>query len=104
MAIHTVCNKANIQFHPTATIVTAPFAAGELRRWFKNMNKLLDLYQSNYDLLVKVRETLSDEHLEGPLLMKLSEYYSQKVKLFIIGQETNGWSCEYKDHNALMDT
>ncbi len=68
------------------------------------MNELRNLYQKNNDQLVKVREAFIDEDLEGPLLMELAEFFNQSVKFFIIGQETNGWCCEYKNHNALLDT
>ncbi len=52
----------------------------------------------------KVRETFINEDLEGPLLMELFDYYEQPVKLFIIGQETAGWCCDYNDHNSLLET
>jgi hypothetical protein len=44
------------------------------------------------------------EDLEGPLLMELFSHYEQSIKLFIIGQETNGWCCDYNDHDSLLGT
>jgi len=68
------------------------------------MKSLRDLYQKNKVALEKVRERFIREDLEGPLLMELESYYKQSIKLFIIGQQTNGWCCDYKDHNSLLRT
>lgn len=68
------------------------------------MKSLRELYQDNKVALEKVREAFMNEDLEGPLLMELCDYYNQSVKLFIIGQETAGWCCDYNDHNALLGT
>ncbi len=35
--------------------------------------------------------------MQGPLLMDPVLYFRQPVKLLIIGQETSGWCCEYRD-------
>jgi len=69
-----------------------------------NMKSLRKLYQANKRLLIDVREALINEDLKGPFLMELDEYYQQSVKLFIIGQESHGWCCEYENHVALLST
>lgn len=68
------------------------------------MTSLQELYQQNKRALEKVRECFTEEDLEGPLLMELDSYHRQRIKLFIIGQETKGWCCDYNDHNALFST
>jgi len=68
------------------------------------MKSLQQLYQSNRAALEKVREAFISEDLEGPLLMDLTSYYEQPLRLFVIGQETKGWCCDYKDHNSLLGT
>ena len=63
-----------------------------------------DFYTANHDRLVTVRESFGDTHLEGPLLMDLDTYWRQSVKLMIVGQETNGWNCDYDDLQTLKKT
>ena len=80
-----------------------PFNSKALSK-HRNMKLLRELYQDNKIALDKVREAFINEDLEGPLLMELGNYYEQSIKLFIIGQETNGWNCNYNDHNSLLKT
>lgn len=61
------------------------------------MDTLQDLYTKNLNNLIQVRECFLEEDLEGPLLMNLDTYFNQSKKLMVIGQETNGWGCDYKD-------
>jgi len=64
------------------------------------MKSLRELYQENKATLKKVRESFI---IEGPLLMELCAYYKQPIKLFIVGQETNGWRCcDNNDHESLL--
>ena len=67
------------------------------------MNSLQKIYHENKANLNKVRESSIGGTLTGPLLMELCSYYKQPVKLFIIGQETKGWCCDYNNHQALFD-
>lgn len=68
------------------------------------MKSLRQIYWDNKKALESVREKFSDEGLEGPLLMEIGSYYEQPVKVFIVGQETNGWCCDYNDHHSLLET
>jgi len=68
------------------------------------MISLRELYHNNKRQLIDVRKAFMNEDLEGPLLMELNEYYQQPIKLFIVGQETYGWCCEYEDHDVLLKT
>ncbi len=70
----------------------------------RNMKLLRDLYQENKATLERVRESFIAEDFEGPLLMELDSYYLQSIKLFIVGQQTNGWCCDYNDHKSLHGT
>jgi len=40
----------------------------------------------------------------GPFLMDLKLYNNQNRKLFIIGQESKGWNCNYKNIDSLLQT
>ena len=68
------------------------------------MSKLTELYTKQHGHLIATREQFGDLHLEGPLLMDLGRYWRQPIKLFIIGQETNGWNCDYDDISSLQKT
>lgn len=68
------------------------------------MAQLKELYTKYHGQLTAIREQFSDLDLEGPLLMDLERYWGQPIKLFIIGQETNGWNCEYDDIASLQKT
>ena len=66
------------------------------------MKKLRDLYQEHLKRLCEVRETFPKEDLHGPFLLEPTTYFKQPTKLLIIGQETNGWCCDYKDIDAQL--
>jgi hypothetical protein len=68
------------------------------------MTPLRKLYEENKAILKEVRENFINEDLQGPLLMELFAYFEQSIKLFIIGQETAGWCCDYNDHESLLNT
>jgi len=68
------------------------------------MNNLRNLYERNIEKLIAVRENFPGENLEGPLLMSLESYFRQPRKLIIIGQETNGWACDYKNIDNQLAT
>ncbi len=75
-----------------------------LNNRYSVMKSLHLLYLNNRPVLERIREAFIDEDLEGPLLMELTSYYKQPIKLFIIGQETKGWCCNYKNHDILLST
>lgn len=55
-------------------------------------NKLFDLYSFRASDFDNIREKIQTEEIHGPFLMSVnSKYLEQERKLFIIGQETNGW-------------
>ena len=65
--------------------------------------ELKKLYQKNKEAFVSVLKSFPDDDLAGPFLMSPNEaYYRQKSKLFIIGQETNGWSYHIDDFDKQM--
>ena len=68
------------------------------------VNSLGQFYASNHKQLIATRELFGENDLEGPLLMDLTQYWKQPVKLLIIGQETKGWNSEYKDIESLKKT
>ncbi|EKI8843675.1 hypothetical protein OGY07_04750 [Citrobacter sp. Cs237] len=55
-------------------------------------NRLNQLYINNISILNKYSERYSDKNLHGPLLLNISKYSYQKIKLMVVGQETFGWS------------
>ncbi len=56
--------------------------------------RLESLYLENLDQIKSVRLKYNDYDLEGPFLISPSEKYNiSKKKIFIIGQQTNGWCC-----------
>lgn len=61
------------------------------------MNDLRSLYQRHHDTIIRVREQFPDEELYGPLLAYPTTYFDQPRRLLVIGQETNGWACNYRD-------
>ena len=56
----------------------------------ENMNKKLRrMYEEHWDSLKSFKE---NNKLSSPLLIKVPECYTeQKTKLFVVGQQTNGW-------------
>jgi len=70
-------------------------------------NELLSLYISRQKDFQKVIEQFPEDKdkLAGPLLMSPNpSYYSSPNKLFIIGQETNGWTYHIDDIEKQMKT
>jgi hypothetical protein len=63
---------------------------------------LRTLYQRHLHKIGGFVKTFPNDGLEGPLLMQPSAYFDQSTKLFIVGQETNGWHCEYDDIDAQL--
>ncbi|MDN4357439.1 hypothetical protein OA801_05720 [Citrobacter portucalensis] len=55
-------------------------------------NRLNQLYIKNNDIINEYRKKHSDKNLHGPLLLNISNYLSQKIKLMVVGQETFGWN------------
>lgn len=55
-------------------------------------NRLNQLYIKNNDIINEYRKKHSDKNLHGPLLLNISNYSSQKIKLMVVGQETFGWN------------
>ncbi|WP_228710017.1 hypothetical protein [Klebsiella pneumoniae] len=55
-------------------------------------NKLNLLYINNIGILNEYSKRYSDKNLHGPLLLNISNYSSQKIKLMVVGQETFGWN------------
>ena len=55
-------------------------------------NKLSQLYIKNINALNEYSKKHSDKNLHGPLLLNISNYSSQKLKLMVVGQETFGWN------------
>jgi hypothetical protein len=54
--------------------------------------QLKELYESYIPEFKKIIEKFPERNLMGPLLMsETEEYVNSKVKILIIGQETNGW-------------
>lgn len=53
-------------------------------------NRLNQLYIKNNDIINEYRKKHSDKNLHGPLLLNISNYSSQKIKLMVVGQETFG--------------
>ena len=70
----------------------------------EKMNRLTELYTKHLGQLIATREQYVDLNLEGPLLMDLDQYWSQPIKLFIVGQETYGWNCDYNDISSQQKT
>ncbi len=68
------------------------------------MASLERLYERNKDTMTKFREDFIEYSLHGPLIMELNEYFRQPIKLFIIGQQTNGWCQKYDNFEALYKT
>ena len=68
------------------------------------MDTLQKLYQEQFEKLCQAREAFPNEELNGPFLMEPTTYFEQSIKLLIVGQETYGWSCEYKNINAQLKT
>jgi len=65
--------------------------------------QLESLYQKNLKQIKDVRLKFQDYDLEGPFLISPSDkYISSKKKIFIIGQQTKGWSCEIDDLQKQM--
>lgn len=90
-------------------LITGPETAGQDMKTLdlsrqEVTDTLDDFYLANHDRLITVRESFGDTHLEGPLLMDLDSYWQQPVKLMIVGQETNGWNCDYDDLQSLKKT
>jgi hypothetical protein len=54
-------------------------------------NRLNQLYIKNIDILNEYSKKHSDKN-HGPLLLNISNYSSQKLKLMVVGQETFGWN------------
>ena len=67
------------------------------------MQALRVLYQTNLEKFALFVESFQNEDLEGPLLMEPSAYFQQANKLLVVGQETNGWHCEYCDIDAQLE-
>ncbi|MFG7445933.1 hypothetical protein [Klebsiella pneumoniae] len=55
-------------------------------------NKLNLIYINNIGILNEYSKRYSDKNLHGPLLLNISNYSSQKIKLMVVGQETFGWN------------
>ncbi len=60
--------------------------------------KLENLYQDYVPLFVSIVYQFPDIDIAGPLLISPNgNYENQKVKLLVIGQETNGWGYHSED-------
>lgn len=70
----------------------------------EKINRLTELYTKHLGQLIAFREQYVDLNLEGPILMDLDQYWSQPIKLFIVGQETYGWNCDYNDISSQQKT
>ncbi len=68
------------------------------------MASLDNLYVKNKEKMTKFRKEFSDYNLNGPLIMELSDYFNQTIKLLIVGQQTKGWCKEHDNVEALFKT
>ncbi len=65
--------------------------------------QLKSLYEKNSIKIREVRDTFPDDDLEGPFLIyPCEEYLNSKIKMMIIGQQTNGWECNVNDFDEQL--
>lgn len=54
------------------------------------MDELMNIYRKYWNNIIELKRKYPD--LSNPLLIDISDsYWRQEVKLFIVGQQTNGW-------------
>src|SRR5271157_6297042 len=57
-------------------------------------DQLKQLYQTRNNDFNKIVALFKDDDLAGPILISPNELYlNQPMRLMIIGQQTNGWTC-----------
>jgi hypothetical protein len=72
-------------------------------REYMLMKALRDLYKRHLGLFADFVHSFPSEDLQGPLLMEPLAYFQQRIRLFIIGQETGGWHYAYDDIEAQLE-
>lgn len=66
-------------------------------------SRLENLYKEYIERIRSVREKYSKYDLEGPFLISVSDKYEKcHKKLFIIGQQTNGWESDLENIQNQM--
>lgn len=55
-------------------------------------SNIKQLYLNNIAALNAFRDCYHEYILHGPLLLNIDKYFTQKIKLMVVGQETYGWS------------
>ena len=70
----------------------------------KEIDELIKMYKAEIPKLQKSLEPYKDCGVSSPLLINpCEEYFKQKVKLMIVGQQTHGWAPGKIEISDLMD-
>lgn len=67
------------------------------------MNELIYLYKKYWNDLIELKKQY--QNLSEPLLINIDDsYLKQKTRLFVVGQQTNGWSVGEKEMGSSEDS